>query len=154
MQPIISAVKKDLKYGRAIEDAENQDPNYLTPPNNKAKFLKEFMKSSAEKNQLDENTWRKGQPRSLSSTLSAKNLFAGGDILNKVTEFCNELKKLATRAKDRENVGENVIKDSLSDDYGDLDAKEKERKPLLEVSKGKNVTPLKSKLQEKQRKIE
>ncbi|CAI9103097.1 OLC1v1001531C1 [Oldenlandia corymbosa var. corymbosa] len=151
MQPIVSPAT-DMKYGRAMEDSENQNPNYATPPNNKAKLLKETVKSSTEKKQLDvdENAWRKEQPRSLRSTLSAKNLFAGGDILSKVTEFCNELKKLATRPKDKENMGENLIKDSSSDDYGDLDVKEKERKPLLEANKEKNVTPLKSKLQEKQ----
>lgn len=147
--PSMSPIK-DLKYGRITEDSENQNPNFLTPPHYKVKFMKEGIKSSREKKHIDESTLKKEQPRSLRSTLSAKNLFAGGDILNKVAELCNELKKLATRAKDRENVEENLIKDHLRDDSGDLDDKEKERKPLLEVSKEKHEAQHKSNFQDKQ----
>ncbi|KAL3516510.1 hypothetical protein ACH5RR_023412 [Cinchona calisaya] len=138
---------KDLKYGTE-DDNENQNPNFLTPQIYKSRFMKEGMKSSAEKKQIDESTSKKGQPQSLRSTLSAKSLFAGRDILNKVTEFCNELKKLTTRAKDRDNVEENVIKDHVKDDLGELDDKEKERKPLLEVSKEKCEAQKKRNLQQ------
>lgn len=148
--PSISPIK-DLKYGRVTEDSENQNPNFVTPQNYKAKILKEGIKSSAEKKHIDEITLKKEQPRSLRSTLSAKNLFAGGDILNKVTEFCNELKKLATRTKDRENVEENVVKDHVRDDSGDLADKEKERRPSLEVSKEMFDAQQSSNIQEKQR---
>ncbi|XP_027161991.1 uncharacterized protein LOC113762644 [Coffea eugenioides] len=146
--PSISPIK-DLKYGRITEDSENQNPNFLTPPHYKGKFMKEGIKSGTEKKQIRESTLKKEQPRSLRSTLSAKNLFAGSDILNKVAEFCNELKKLATRAKDRENVEEKLIKDHVRDDSGDLDDKEKERKPLLEASMEKHEAQQNSKFQDK-----
>ncbi|KAL3537411.1 hypothetical protein ACH5RR_000777 [Cinchona calisaya] len=140
-QPSGSPIK-DSKYG-----SENQNPNFSTPPNYKAKFTKEALDSRTEKNGIDENTLRKEQPQSLRRTLSAKNLFAAGDILNKVTEFCNELKKLATRAKDRQNAEENnVIQNIMSNDSGNFE----ERKPLLEASKEKYEAQQKRNLQEKQ----
>ncbi|KAL3624606.1 hypothetical protein CASFOL_031274 [Castilleja foliolosa] len=117
---------------RVVEDAENQDPNLLTPVNHKARSGKEAIKSSSEKKPINDAILKNERAPKLRSTLSARNLFSGGDILNKVAEFCNDLKKLATRARDRENdrVDENL--DVLNDD------KEKERKPLLETSKEKS----------------
>lgn len=36
-------------------------------------------------------------PKKLKSTQSARNLFSGRDILGHISEFCYELKRLATR---------------------------------------------------------
>lgn len=135
-------------YDKIIEDGENHNPNFATPMNFKAKSVKEAIKSSAEKKTFDENTLKE-QPRSLRSTLSARNLFAGGDILSKVTEFCNEMKKLAMRSRDRENLEESVAKDTLNAYSGNLGDEEKEKKPLLGLSTEKCKE--KSILQEKPR---
>lgn len=111
------------------EDAENQDPNFSTPLQNKAKLGKGTFKSSTNKKQESDGYERAPKLR---STLSARNLFSGTDLLSKVSEFCNELKRLATRAHEREsagNVGENVVV---------VNDKEKERKPLLEARKEKS----------------
>ncbi|PIM99308.1 hypothetical protein CDL12_28192 [Handroanthus impetiginosus] len=129
-------LNKDMKHNRVVEDGENQDPNFSTPRNHKVG--KEAIKSSTEKKQNNE---RKEQIPKLRSTLSARNLFSGGDLLNKVSEFCNELKKLATRPRDKEN-GNNVEKHEVEnyadENSGTLNDKEKERKPLLELSKEKS----------------
>ncbi|MCH86512.1 hypothetical protein A2U01_0007370, partial [Trifolium medium] len=71
--------------------------------------------------------------------LSAKNLFSRRPILNQITEFCNELKKLALRAREREDA----------ENLNPIESKEEvvvhektppvkalaERKPLLEMGK-------------------
>ncbi|KAG8363596.1 hypothetical protein BUALT_Bualt19G0038800 [Buddleja alternifolia] len=127
---------KDTKYNRVVEDGENQDPNLSTPPSHKVG--KNAIKSSTERKQLNDTNMRKVQMPKLKSTLSARNLFSGGDILNKVAEFCNELKNMATRGRDKEdgeNVEKQMDKDPMNDDLND---KEKERKPLLEMSKEKS----------------
>lgn len=78
----------------------------------------------------------------MKSTLSARNLFAGGNILNQITDFVVELKKLASRAKEREeknmeklNVEKNRAE--LEEGTGELlegmGVEAKERKPLLKV---------------------
>ncbi|KAK8614369.1 hypothetical protein V6N13_122729 [Hibiscus sabdariffa] len=67
--------------------------------------------------------------RRLKSTLSTRNLFAGRDILSHITEFCNELKKLASRARERETEEEM--------DEGKIQAQE--RKPLLELGQQKGI---------------
>ena len=108
--------------------------------------MKEAIKSSEEKKKLVDNddTLEDHKVPSLRSTLSAKNLFAGRPILNQITEFCNELKKLAIRAKERENAenlspkeSEEVVEKTPCSvqALAESDQKEKERKPLLEVSK-------------------
>ncbi|XP_044491790.1 E3 ubiquitin-protein ligase BRE1A isoform X3 [Mangifera indica] len=125
-----------------VEDCENQNPNSATPQNH-VKSLKAAIKSSSEKNNKQINDTSQNDeilPR-LKATLSASNLFAGRDIFNHITEFCNEMKKLATRARERENVekkdqeGEKmaVQNENSSEVLGELDGREKERKPLLEV---------------------
>ncbi|GFP84852.1 hypothetical protein PHJA_000629000 [Phtheirospermum japonicum] len=129
-QPFALSSNKDTKPYRVVEDAENQDPNLSTPVNHKAKSGKEGIKSSSEKKPINDAILKNERAPKLRSTLSARNLFSGGDILNKVAEFCNDLKNLATRAKDREN-------DRAAENLDDLN-KEKERKPLLETSKEKS----------------
>ncbi|XP_076959640.1 uncharacterized protein LOC143635777 [Bidens hawaiensis] len=120
--------KKDIKSSNQVHDGENQDPNFTTPPTHKSKSLKEMIKSSSEKNHASSPTEETAKPRLLKSTLSAHNLFAGREILNQVTEFCNELKRLATRTKEG-MVGAN------KQEVGVLMKSKSERKPLLEVKK-------------------
>ncbi|KAJ8485763.1 hypothetical protein OPV22_018248 [Ensete ventricosum] len=87
------------------EDLENQDPNQSTPQRpsrpfgapKKCNTAKEMIKSSAEKKveeQREEPKQKKAQPR-LKSTLSASNLFSGKDIMNQISEFYHEIKKMA-----------------------------------------------------------
>ncbi|XP_010906761.1 uncharacterized protein [Elaeis guineensis] len=93
------------------DEGENQKPNISTPPPptgsqfgapKGGKTIKEMIKSSAEKKVEEEREeWqqqKKPQPR-LKSTLSARNLFSGKDILSQISEFCQELKKLAGRSE-------------------------------------------------------
>ncbi|XP_039046283.1 uncharacterized protein LOC120186411 [Hibiscus syriacus] len=97
-----------------VDDNENQNPNLSTsPPNQQANSLKAAIKSSSER-----------KKPTLKSTLSTRNLFAGRDILSHISEFCNELKKLATRARERETEEKKI--------QGEEAVVEKERKPLLE----------------------
>ncbi|KAL4580918.1 hypothetical protein LXL04_017124 [Taraxacum kok-saghyz] len=128
----------NAKPTKPVHDNENQNPNFSTPPNHKHKSIKEMIKSSSEKNHEEndflpnEEQQQQQPPRLLKHTLSARNLFAGRDILNQVTEFCNELKRLATRAKDN-NVEKEIVKKSApvsskKQETGVL----QERKPLLE----------------------
>lgn len=85
----------------------------------------------------------KEAPR-LKSTQSARNLFSGRDIFGHISDFCYELKRLATRVTEREDTGKSEVKEShqvsglINQPYSvhDLELK-KERKPLLEVSKDK-----------------
>ncbi|XP_055815104.1 uncharacterized protein LOC129884852 [Solanum dulcamara] len=154
IQPSVS-LNKDLKYDKIVEDSENQNPNFATPPRFKAKLMKQTIKSSTEKKPDDE---KEEQIPKLRSTLSARNLFAGGDLLNKVSEFCNELKRLVvTRTKEREKcadenletsplMGENKQKEPII-----VDDKERERKPLTEMTKETNELVAKSNTKEKQR---
>ncbi|KAL5543400.1 hypothetical protein UlMin_007184 [Ulmus minor] len=151
------------------KDGENQNPNLSTPPLpiSQAKIIKAAIKSSAEKKErIDEASQNNGALPRLKSTLSARNLFAGRDILNQITEFCNELKRMATRAKEKEKedmlnvtrsaekVKENVAKEEKRCPVlGELDWKGKERKPLLfdgVVEKPKEME--KSSVKEKPRK--
>lgn len=123
---------KDTKYYKVVEDGENQDPNFSTPLQHKPKVGKGVIKSSADKKQASDASERTPKLR---STLSARNLFSGADLLSKVSEFCNELKKLATRAQDKESA-DNVEKQGDSDRVDEnVNDREKERKPLLEQSK-------------------
>lgn len=118
-----------------MEDGENQDPNFSTPVNHKAKFGKEAIKSSTEKKQTNDTVMKEERTPKLRSTLSARNLFSGGDLLNKVAEFCNELKKLATRTRDEKDQG---FGDHTDENLGVKNDAAKERKPLLELSKEKS----------------
>ncbi|KAL3380758.1 hypothetical protein AABB24_001085 [Solanum stoloniferum] len=141
IQPLVS-LNKDFKYDKIVEDGENQNPNFATPPRFKAKLMKQTIKSSAEKKPVDE---KEEHIPKLKSTLSARNLFAGGDLLNKVSEFCNELKRLVvTRTKEREKCADENLPLIVDD-------KERERKPLLEMTKETNELVAKSITKEKQR---
>ncbi|KAL2514507.1 hypothetical protein Fot_28478 [Forsythia ovata] len=150
-QPLIS-VNKGTKYNTIVEDSENQDPNFSTPPNH-TYAMKAAIKSSTEKKkETDDIMTMKNQAPRLKSTLSARNLFSGGDLLNKVAEFCNELKKLATRGKDgADDVDGGNVEKHLVDHSRDSFDKEKERKPLLQSSQAKSEATEKSNSKEKQR---
>jgi hypothetical protein len=95
---------------RFQDDAENQDPALATPPPAAsrppfggaprwAKNAKEAIKSSAEKRpgnaEREALLSKHVPPRQLKSTLSARNLFSGKDILGQISDFYNELKRMA-----------------------------------------------------------
>ncbi|XP_028960848.1 uncharacterized protein [Malus domestica] len=136
---------------RFKEEGENQNPNLSTPPMNQAKAMKATIKSSTEKKQPIESTLPNDEvlPK-LRSTLSARNLFAGRDLLNQITDFCSELKRMAMRAREGEDVEnsdvrkspaglqEEVVKEECNREvFGELKGRETERMPLFEVDKGK-----------------
>ncbi|KAH7527843.1 hypothetical protein FEM48_Zijuj05G0009400 [Ziziphus jujuba var. spinosa] len=152
------------------EDGENQNPNLSTPPNIVAKTIKSAIKSSTEKTEPIDgaSSYNNNALPTLKSTLSARNLFAGRDILNQITEFCNELKRLATRSRERENedrlnvrkisvegveeeevekTGEQIKGEALSE----LNGRERERKPLFAVSNERSQGTEKSNVKEKLR---
>ncbi|EEF30482.1 uncharacterized protein LOC8272171 [Ricinus communis] len=149
--------------GRSIfsEDGENQNPNLSTLPSHQANFKKSVIKSSSEKKRAVDDISHTKEPPRLKSTLSARNLFAGKDILSHISEFCNELKKMATRAKEREGdekesqAGEEkdvvVVNEGSREVLGEVNVKEKDRKPLLEVGSGKSEGNEKGSVKEKQR---
>ncbi|AEE78893.1 putative protein [Arabidopsis thaliana] len=119
------------------QESENQNPNLATPPSYQAKSWRAAIKSTSVKKM------NKEVPR-LKSTQSARNLFSGRDIFGHISDFCYELKRLATRVTEREDTGKSEVKEShqvgeiVNQPYSvhDLELK-KERKPLLEVSKDK-----------------
>ncbi|MQM07422.1 hypothetical protein Taro_040264, partial [Colocasia esculenta] len=117
----LPAVKKEIR-----EDLENQDPNLSpTTPCRAAKIAKETVKSSAE---------RREPPlmpeRPLKSTLSARNLFAGKDILSQISEFCNEIKRLAMpKSESSRGVGCEDKNRKAKEDLNALE--EKGKKPLM-----------------------
>ncbi|KAL2972474.1 hypothetical protein AAZX31_15G255500 [Glycine max] len=163
--PAMSSASPQADKFRFNQESENQNPNLFTPPPTKeVNPVKEAIKSSEEKKKLVDNddTLEDHKVPSLRSTLSAKNLFAGRPILNQITEFCNELKKLAIRAKERENAenlspkeSEEVVEKTPCSvqALAESDQKEKERKPLLEVSKTERLEGMsvKGKQQRKKR---
>ncbi|XP_057509941.1 uncharacterized protein LOC130792459 [Actinidia eriantha] len=141
---------KDSKCEKFVEDGENQNPNFSTPPSHQYNTMKAAIKSSTEK-QTNNSSQKEERPH-LRSTLSARNLFAGRDILSQITEFCNELKRLATREREKENAEGPRSKEEEcgGKNVGEVDERveERERKPLLEV---KSETVEKSSGKEKQR---
>lgn len=131
------------------ENGENENPNLssLASPKGlklaKSKALKSTIKSSAEKDKEKENgrnpseaisdSTKKEEKAQLKSTNSARNLFGGREILSQITEFCNELKKMALNRSHRE------------------DSMEKEKEPLIEEEKavlggGKEKSSLNAKI--------
>ncbi|CAK8570839.1 unnamed protein product [Lathyrus sativus] len=100
--PLISSSSPQDDKFRFNIDSENQNPNLATP---QLKSTKAMIKSSDEKKKpVDDALQDNTAGTSLKSTLSAKNLFSRRPILNQITEFCNELKRLAIRARERENT--------------------------------------------------
>uniref|UniRef100_A0A6N2L257 Glutamine amidotransferase domain-containing protein n=1 Tax=Salix viminalis TaxID=40686 RepID=A0A6N2L257_SALVM len=143
------------------QDSENRNPNLPTPTSHH-EFTKEMIKSNSENNNpIDDVPQTREAPR-LKSTLSARNLFAGKDKLGHITEFCNELKKMATRAWEKESLNENenqvgekkdgvFVNEGSRDVLRELNVKEKESKPLLEKDGEKPEGNEKGSVKEKQR---
>ncbi|WCJ18947.1 hypothetical protein M5689_001260 [Euphorbia peplus] len=146
-------LKRRGQSQRSSEDGENQNPNLSTPPPTyQVKLVKEMIKSSTEKKKPVDDVSQNNETPKLKSTLSARNLFAGKDILGHISEFCNELKKMASRAREAEG-DEKLIEQESSVEakndvkgvnevsrevLGEIDLKAKERKPLLEVCKARS----------------
>ncbi|KAJ9558373.1 hypothetical protein OSB04_012987 [Centaurea solstitialis] len=125
-------MKKNSRNTKHVQDNENQNPNLLTPVDHPA------VKLSPQKKRTDNgaSSVSKEPQRRLKSTFSARNLFAGNNILNQITEFCNELKRLATRKKERGD--EKQIEDNKPD-TGILKETQIQRKPLLSKVKDEDV---------------
>ncbi|CAK7330799.1 unnamed protein product [Dovyalis caffra] len=143
------------------EDSENRNPNLSTPTIHH-KSMKEMIKSSSEKNKRIDDVPQTSEAPRLKSTLSARNLFAGKDILVHITEFCNELKKIATRAREKESLNEKesqmrekkdvlAVNEGSGEVLGELIAKEKEKKPLLEKDREQSEGNENGSAKEKQR---
>lgn len=131
-------MKKNSRNTKHVQDNENQNPNFLTPADHPVKLSAE-KKNAANGSLVSEET-----PRRLKSTFSARNLFAGNNILNQITEFCNELKRLATRSKQRGDEHEEKQIEQKKPDTGVLKEREIQRKPLLEATKLKDEDMVKS----------
>ncbi|XVE61185.1 hypothetical protein DITRI_Ditri06bG0019200 [Diplodiscus trichospermus] len=115
------------------DDNENRNPNLATPPLGAMTMPKTSAKKSEEKNQMDDlrnNSAKYDRKRGLKSTFSARNLAAGREILSQITEFCSELKKMASKSS-KKGASEKVSNGVL----GELKerVREKERTPLLVV---------------------
>lgn len=129
------------------DNSENENPNLspLSTPNRPmaaSKTFKSNIKSSAEKKkqkEMDPSNLVTGLRQEkenpiLKSTHSARNLFAGREILNQITEFCRELKKLALNASEREELTQsNGVK------LQNTDKGMKEEEPSLESEKNRNL---------------
>lgn len=129
-------VKSKGDARKFLDDLENRNPNISSgaTPGRPVKVAKEAVKSSAvrrgseeeEEEMVNESANKKPVPK-LKSTLSARNLFSGRDIMSQLSEFCNEIKRLA------------VGKEKPPTPAGGSEAKEEEeRKVLLESSPKKN----------------
>ncbi|KAL6981686.1 hypothetical protein U1Q18_023311 [Sarracenia purpurea var. burkii] len=160
-----SQSNKDLKRDRFVADGENRNPNFSSTPSNQYNIMKSAIESASETKQVGHSAEKKEASR-LKSTLSARNLFPGRDILSQITEFCNELKRLATRAKERENLEKSSVEKSpaavkkedaeecgsgAGAGAGGNNLGKKERKPLIEVGREKWEGTEKSNIAEKQR---
>ncbi|GJV59090.1 hypothetical protein Tco_1465190 [Tanacetum coccineum] len=85
-------MNKIMRSNKAVHDNENQNPNFVTPNHN--------MKSSTDKKkEIGSSSLRQEIRRKLRRKLLAHNLFVGNSVLNRITEFCNDLKRLATRKR-------------------------------------------------------
>lgn len=140
---------------RFTEDGENQNPN-LSTLHHQTKNTKGALESSTEKKKLAEDMSQNSDTPWLKRTLSARNLFTRRDILNQVTEFCHELKRMAMRVRERENEKSNgkmsspvggrkpLAKeaDGEREVLGELDETRRERKPLLEMTSKQTTEPV------------
>lgn len=105
------------------EDSENQDPN-----GNAVRPMKAALKPSAEKKRVADGEGRK-VPR-LRSTMSARNLFSGRDVLGQISEFCQEIKKLAV-GRERSSAAAVKVKEVRKEVEV---VEEEERKVLVDKS--------------------
>lgn len=122
MLPSSSSFRSPTKSKKQLEDTENQDPNLPRPTGAPKgdKNWKDPVKCSAGKNNnLNEEREellceqeKTRQPR-LKSTLSARNLFSGKDILSQITEFCNEIKRFAVGTREVSQAAEENRKEDF-----------------------------------------
>jgi hypothetical protein len=113
--PSSSPFRSPTKSKKQFKDTENQDPDLPRPTTapKGGKNWKDPVKCSAEKNNnLDEEReellceLEKIQQPRLKSTLSARNLFSGSDMLSQITELCNEIKRFAVGAREVPQMAE------------------------------------------------
>lgn len=94
--------QQQVVHSRPDENCENRDPNVSPLPVSQSKSVKDALKSSADHKLPKMVLESTEETPMLKSTQSAKNLL-GRDRFSQITEFCNELKKLAIRATDKED---------------------------------------------------
>ncbi|KAG6509681.1 muscle M-line assembly protein unc-89-like isoform X1 [Zingiber officinale] len=147
--PLLSAspVKPKTTASKVSKvDLENQDPNQSTParptrPPKTRNPVKEIIKSSTKEEVEDKREGpkqKKVQPR-LKSTMSARNLFSGKDILSQISEFYRELKKMAVGSrtppvreearKEVKEAAENLHKPEPADDTKLLTPNKNDKSP-------------------------
>jgi hypothetical protein len=119
--PSTSPSRSPTKSKKQLEDTENQDPNLPRPTGalKGGKNWKDPVKCSGKNNNMDKEREELlceqeniRQPR-LKSTLSARNLFSGRDILSQITEFCNEIKRFAVGAREAPQMVEENTKEDF-----------------------------------------
>ncbi|KAF6168312.1 hypothetical protein GIB67_018152 [Kingdonia uniflora] len=148
-----NSLKKDKKsmtikpLNRFEENGENENPNVSTPQNYKNKLVKS---STEKKKRLGEAQEDRPRIRQLKNTVSMSNLFSRKEIFTQITGICNDLKKMVTRRKERENTKSSGRKKCriLEESSGELNEREKEKKPLLEV-RNENIEPGKKEKQKR-----
>ncbi|XP_059463203.1 uncharacterized protein LOC132192035 [Corylus avellana] len=122
-------------FSKNSMDSENKNPNVSAPiPNGRTtKSKKAASKPSTEVKKQFGNPLEHEKKPQLRSTFSARNLLGGREILNQITEFCSELKKLGSKSskKSTEKEEHRVL--------GELKerVRDRERMPLLETREGK-----------------
>lgn len=112
----------------SISDSENKNPNVSAPiPNGKTKS----KKLTEMKKQFGNPSEHEKKPQ-LRSTFSARNLLAGREILNQITEFCSELKKLGSKSSKK------AVEKEHHGVLGELKerVRDRERMPLLNIKEG------------------
>ena len=126
---------------------ENQNPNFSTPQNHTAKavFTKAEIKSSTEKNPMAED-----ERQNNNGAAPSRNLFAGRDILNQITEFCNEIKRMAIRVREGEDNKQLAVEKCVEKEVPLKDSV-KERKPFGELSVEKSDGSINNSMKHKKR---
>lgn len=123
------------------EDSENKNPNVSAPiPYGRTKPRRASTKPSTEKKKQrddsSENSWKHEHKPQLRSTFSARNLLGRREILNQITDFCSEIKKLGrTSWKKGATEKEHVVLGELKERVRD-----RERMPLLVIKEGERET--------------
>lgn len=142
---LLKTKSPSFSCNNANEDTENKDPNFSVPPfpsdkpkSEKAFLIPKIAEKTNKKKQVDEPSEKhpskhSGKPR-LKSSLSMRNLISGREILNQITDFCAEMKKMATKSS-KKGMSEKVSGGVLNETK-EKNGRQRERMPLL-VRKGK-----------------
>ncbi|XP_019444097.1 PREDICTED: uncharacterized protein LOC109348239 isoform X2 [Lupinus angustifolius] len=130
--------------GNSNEENENKNPNFSSSNPNFSSSNPKGITTNPKKPLMRSESKIPKHPvkndRKLKSTFSAQNLLGGRDILNQITGFCSELKRLASTRKCYYKKGESEKCSSSSDVSEELKKEEvvvKERVPLLKVKNRK-----------------